>query len=158
MQFLDSWGVRGAGGFVADQISYVRLMFAIAGGLVLGSIVSWILWMLVTAGLISAFFSGLDLTFDEPPHSAVTSSVRYQDAMERRQAEHARQVQAIQLKRAKSPTGRRLWQACDEWSANYKSTSTETTRINAKFHCDRYSRYIETGHVSSVSAPLLETR
>lgn len=171
----------GDGEFVADQISYGRLTLAIAGGLVLGSIISWILWMVVTAGVVSAILSGFYFTFDEPPHSAVTSSARYQDAMDRQdkdealkrraqherleydrqqrlQAEHTRQVQAVQRQRSSSPTGKRLWQACDEWSANYKSTPTPTTRVNAKFHCDRYNRYIESGYVSSGDTPLLETR
>lgn len=156
------------------QTDYLKLTMAIAGGVLLGGILLWVVRILLSVGLISAFVSGLNLTFNEQPASAVTRSASYRHAIRQQRADTAsaadakrefeRQAQiglrqkATQQRRAQSREGRGLWAACEEWSHNYKRTPTETIRINGKFYCDRYDRFIETGYAGNAGVPAFETR
>jgi hypothetical protein len=158
----------------AEQTNHTKLAVAIAAGIVAGGIVLWFARLALTAGLISALFSGLNFTFNEPPSSAVTRSASYQRAMKAQgtnaatvaqvkrdhERQRTREDQQLELKRRRSESnqGGALWAKCEEWAENYKRLPTETIRLNGKYYCDRYDRFIETGYVAQGNAPVLETR
>ena len=140
-------------------ISCIKLMFAVAGGVVIGGITLWLCSLLLAFGIFSVVTAGLNFTVNEPPKSAVTRSKQYQNALsQERQQESFEAKQRRERQRAKSAQGRQLLARCDEWATNYKATPTRTTKLNRDFHCGRYSRFIETGYASQAKAPVLETR
>lgn len=134
------------------QINYVKLMLAVAGGVVLGHLVLWFASFLMALSIFSALTSGLSFTTHEPPSSAVTSGAKYQHQR------HVERLENAKAGRAATPKAKQLWRQCEEWSKNYKATPTETVRLQGKFYCDRYDRYIETGVVGAQSARVFETR
>ena len=152
---------------MGDQIDYVKLTLAIAGGIVLASLVLWLASLVLAVGLFSAITSGLQLTFDSTPSSSVTAGADYQRqlAKEKRQQRADQQQQQPQPRhqpqstlsaierRKRSPMGRRLFVECDVWQRNYDKTPTRTTRQYRDRHCKGYREYIRTGR-----APVLETR
>ena len=156
------------------ETDYFKLTLAIAGGVVLGGLVLWIARIALSVGLISAIISGLHLTFNEAPASAVTRSASYQAAIQKQRTEAAavssakrqrefqndmeRQKDQARRRRARTTQGEALWAKCEEWARNYKQTPTETIRLNGKFYCDRYDRFVETGDIAHDTAPVLETR
>lgn len=137
-----------------QHISYIKLMFAIAGGIVIGGITLWLCSMLLTIGLFSAIASGLNFTLNEPPKSAVSSGPRYQQQVAKeRRAEQQAQHQSLRDKREQSPVGRKLFVRCDVWLRNYQKTPTRTTREWHEFYCDQYARYLRTGIVPTGRPP-----
>ena len=146
--------------------NYLKLMLAIAGGVVLGGIALWIASILLGIGLISAVASGMNFSLGDPPSSSVTSGAAYKRQVAKEKAQEAANerrgpihyerapgTSAMRQTREQSELGRKYWAECDEWARNYKMTPTETTRLNGKFYCDRYSRFIETGRSSTDKPP-----
>lgn len=146
-----------------EHTDYLKLMMAIAGGVLFGGILLSIARVFLSIGLVSAVVSNLDFSFNEQPASAVTRSAQYKHARAQQREQTSRaaktqRVKAIQRRRAQSDQGRLLWATCEDWSRNYKRTPTETVRINGTFYCNRYNRFVETGHAGNAHAPVLETR
>ncbi|ROO23943.1 hypothetical protein [Salinisphaera orenii] len=130
------------------DINYVRMAFAVAGGLVIGWIAMRLIAMLLGAVVIGGLMSSISdaIEFDSTPESSVTSSRQYRDAQATERQAQARQRQRqAENRRAQTPKGKQLRHTCAEWRRNQRMTPTETTRINAEFHCDRYGRYLQTG-------------
>ena len=131
------------------ETNYLKLMLAIAGGVVIGGIALWVASLLLGLGLMSAVASGLNVT--------AGAAYTRQLAKERGQQIESQRVppidDALRRKREQSERGRQYWTQCEEWSRNYKMTPTETTRLNGKFYCERYGTYIETGRTSNDKPP-----
>lgn len=143
---------------MVSQTNYLKLMAAIAGGIVAGGLALWLASILLSLGLFAAVFSGLEFTTNESPKSAVTSGASYQAqvAKERHRKARVEQREAqarIIDSRRRSPDGRRLHAQCDVWRRNAEKTPTRTTRAYASQYCDQYDKFLQTGRVSSSTSP-----
>lgn len=65
------------------------------------------------------------------------------------QREAARQARERETRqqRAKSPTGKKLLQACTDWTRAQQEHDTYTTRTERERHCKAYERYLASGRV-----------
>lgn len=125
---MSSYGYKNA---QSGPVSYIRIMWAVAGGVVIGGIflgvLSLIAWYCAIYVVFSVASSG---------HVSKTAAA-YVQSEERPQDRTA--------ERAESQTGKGLLHRCQEWSRNAGTTPTETTRREAGRWCNRYSEYVSTG-------------
>jgi len=122
--------------------AYFKLFFLVLAAVTLGNLLStWITARVMTYRL--------EIAAAELAHEARASEQEARQAIEtqRRQSERAAQEAQARLRDARrsDPTGRRLSQACAEWTRADTEMSSYTTRHERERACARLTQYVESG-------------
>lgn len=121
---------------------YVALFIVIALGVASGNLLSTELTARYVAYKLQVKTEEMKLE-REAREEKRYAGVREQKEIARKDA--LRRYELDKQARIKSKTGRKLAKKCSDWKRNHEMLNTETTKKEAKKHCDAYDLFVFEG-------------
>lgn len=126
----------------SGEIDYLVLLFVVIVGVVVGNMASFFMMKQIAEYEVNQILQTTTRQTRELIKQTQLRSKKTLAEARRRQDEQQSQLRDA---RANSDLGRKLVQACRDWTAANSELQTETTRIEMKKKCAEYSAYVEDG-------------
>ncbi len=124
----------------SNQISYLKIMFAVCGGILLARVISLLFGMLVLGAAIDTGAAHIDQVA-----ASAERDIRDSNERSRREAEQRRRI--VERQRADSPTGRSLSRKCRDLAEFLKENPGIVAQQQKNTACRNYEVFLETGSV-----------
>ena len=124
----------------SNQISYIKIMFAVCGGVLLAGVIRLLFGMLVLGAAIDTGAAQIDQIA-----ASAEQEIRDSNERSRREAEQRRRI--VERQRADSPTGRSLGRKCRDLSEFLRENPGVVAQQQKDKACRNYEVFVESGSV-----------
>ena len=124
----------------SNQISYIKIMFAVCGGVLLAGVIRLLFGMLVLGAAIDTGTAQIDQIA-----ASAEQEIRDSNERSRRAAEQRQRI--VERQRADSPTGRSLGRKCRDLSEFLRENPGVVAQQQKDKACRNYEVFVESGSV-----------
>ncbi len=125
-----------------NQINYIKLSFAICGGILMASLIASVFWIVLLNAAVDSQVTSITNQTDDFAHQMQDLTAKTKrEAVERQE----RQQNAMEQQRIKSSVGKTLARECSEYSKFYRDNPSSYAKQERDKICNKYRKYISSG-------------